>query len=147
MIGRRKTKGSVCNKCNARLPHGARRCMKCGAKIFVVEEVDPAEAARQDRARLLRKYNLSKMQKNILAAAVEGSKQITVLGNDTQAEGEVKSGEQRFYGDEAVAAVAALAGPGLIAPHGEDCFRLTSEGTNVVKTMQAEQKVEKVGKA
>ena len=54
------------------------------------------------------------------------------------AEGEVKSGDQRFYGDEAVAAVAALAGPGLIARHGEDCFRLTPDGKELVRTIQGE---------
>ena len=138
MIGRRKAKGAACNKCKARLPQGARRCMKCGAKIFVVQAVDPAEAERNARVRLLRKYDLSEMQKEILAAAMGGSKEITVCGNDSKAEGEVKSGDQRFYGDEAVAAVAALAGPGLIALHGEDCFRLTPDGTKLVKTIQAE---------
>ena len=138
MIGRRKVKGPACNRCKARLPEGAQRCMKCGAKVFVVQAVDPAEAARNERERLLRKYNLSEMQKNILAAAVSGSREIIVCGNDSNAEGEVKSGAQRFYGDEAVAAVAALAGPGLIEPHGEDCFRLTNNGTDLVKTMQAE---------
>lgn len=125
------------------MPQGSRRCLKCGAKIFVVQEVDPAEAARNERVRLLRRYNLTEVQKDILIASTGGSKEITVCGTDARAEGEVKSGDQRFYGDEAVAAVAALAGPGLIALHGEDCFRLTSEGTRLVKTIQAEP----VGKA
>ena len=138
MIGRGKAKGALCKKCRARLPQGGRRCLKCGAQIFVVQDVDPFEAARNERVRLLRKYNLSEMQKNILTAAGDGPKEITVCGTDNKAEGEVKSGEQRFYGDEAVAAVAALAGPGLIASDGEDCFRLTPDGTNLIKTIQAE---------
>lgn len=147
MIGRSKSNGSACNRCRARLPQGARRCLKCGAQVFVVQDVDSAEAARNERVRLLRKYNLSAMQKDILSAAAEGSKEITVCGTDSKAEGEVKSGDQRFYGDEAVAAVAALAGPGLIAPDGEDCFRLSPDGTKLVKTIQAEPAVEPVGDA
>ena len=138
MIGRRKVKGSACNRCRALLPQGARRCLKCGAQVFVVQEVDPAEAARNERERLLRKYNLSETQTNVLSAAAEDSKEITVCGTDSKAEGEVKSGNQRFYGDEAVAAVAALAGLGLIAPHSEDCFRLTPDGTKLLKTIRAE---------
>jgi len=121
--------------------------MKCGAMVFVVQELDPAEAARNERVRLLRKYKLTDTQKDILVASQGGSKQITVCGHDARAEGEVKSGDQRFYGDEAVAAVAALAGPGLIAAHGEDCFRLTPEGTRLVKAIQAEPEADKVREA
>ena len=107
-----------------------------------MQDVDPAEAARNERERLLRKYNLSEMQKNILAAAAAAAagakREITVLGNNRKAQSEVKSGDQRFYGNEAVEAIAALAGPGLISPHGEDCFRLTLEGAKLVATFQAE---------
>jgi len=120
--------------------------MKCGAQVFVVQDVDPAEVARNERERLVRKYNLSEVHKNILSAAAGGSKEIAVCGNDSKAEGEVKSGDQRFYGDEAVAAVAGLAGTGLISPHGEDCFRLTSDGIKLVETIQAET-AEAVGDA
>ena len=69
MVGRAKAKGSACKRCRARLPLGARRCMKCGAQVFVVQGVDLAEAARNERERLMRKYKLSEMQKRILSAA------------------------------------------------------------------------------
>ena len=71
MIGRKRAKGSACNRCKAGLPQGARRCLKCGAQVFVVQEVDPAEAARNERERLLRKYNLSETQTNVLSAATD----------------------------------------------------------------------------
>lgn len=137
MEGQRKAKGSICNRCKARLPVGARRCMKCGGQVFAVESVGPAEAARNERERLLRKYKLSEIQKRILSAAAK-AQEIFVCGNDESAEGEVKSGDERFYGDEAVAALAALAGPGLVSPHGEDCFRLTDDGTKLARTLQVE---------
>jgi len=138
MTGRPKAKGTSCSRCKARLPVGARRCMKCGAQVFVVQDVDPAEAARNARERLLRKYSLDAVQAEILGAALTGSREITVCGNDSKAEGEVKSGDTRFYGDEAVAGVAGLAGHGLIKPDGEDCFRLTDDGTHLAKTIQSE---------
>ena len=140
MAGRQKAKGSICKRCRARLPLGARRCMKCGAQVFAVERVGPAEAARNERERLLRKYKLSEIQKRILSAAAK-AQEIFVCGNDESAEGEVKSGDERFYGNEAVmalAALAGLAGPGLISPHGEDCYRLTDDGTKLALSLQAE---------
>jgi len=117
--------------------------MKCGAQVFVVQGVDLAEAARNERERLMRKYKLSEMQKRILSAAAT-AQMIFVCGNDAKAEGEVKSGDERFHGNEAVAAVAALAGPGLISPHGDDCFRLTQDGTKLAITLLAELATEPV---
>ncbi len=139
MAGRGKAKGTVCGRCKGRLPHGARRCLRCGAQVFVAREASPNEAARNERERLLRKYDLSETQKSILSAAAEvDAKEITVCGAEKGAEGEVKSGKQRFYGNEAVAALAGLAGPGLVSPHGEDRFTLTPEGLKLVETLKAE---------
>jgi len=129
------------------MPRGARRCMKCGAKVFFEQDVDPAEAARNERLRVVRKHGLSEMQKGILSAASGDAQEITVCGHDEKAEGEVNSGGQRFYGNEAVAAVAALAGSGLISRHGDDCFRLTAEGRKLARTLEAEPRAEPVGDA
>jgi len=111
--------------------------MQCGAQIFVVQTVDPADAARMDRERLLRKYKLNKIQLAILSAAAgaEGDQDIYVCGSGQRVVGEVKSGGKRFEGNEAVAAVAGLAGPGLISPHGDDCFRLTLSGARLAKSL------------
>jgi len=113
--------------------------MRCGALVSVKAKNDPKESARLDRERLLRKHNLSDMQKQILAAAVSGGDQIFVVGTNSGTEGEVKAGDQRFYGNEAVVAVATLVGPGLISPQGDDCFRLTSDGSRLAQTLEVKQ--------
>jgi hypothetical protein len=114
--------------------------MQCGAQVYVVQKDDPAEAARAERDRLLRKYKLSEVQTSILCAVARsegGGRDIFVCGGDQLVVGEVKAGGQRFEGNDAVVAVAGLAGPGLIAPHGEDCFRLTADGERLAKTLAA----------
>jgi hypothetical protein len=75
--------------------------------------------------------NLSDIQKQILMAAQQGQvgqKSIYVMGTQGAADGEVKSGNQRFFGNDAVAAVVALLAPGLIEPVAEDAFELTETG-------------------
>ena len=135
MTTRTRAAASTCSRCNAPLPGRARRCIRCGAQVFVAPEVDPQAEARVKRERLLRKYGLNEIQTAILAAASTGTRSIFVVGSDTVGEGEVKSGDQRFYGNDAVMAIAALAGPGLIAPQGDDCFRLTDAGERLVKAL------------
>jgi len=132
-----QSRAGRCKRCRAKIPGNARRCMQCGAQIFVAQTVDPADAVRMERERLLRKYKLNEIQMAILSAAAgaEDDQDIYVCGRGQQVDGEVKSGGKRFEGNEAVAAVAGLAGPGLISPHGEDCFRLTSDGTRLAKSL------------
>lgn len=137
MTVRRKT-GSACGKCQTPMPTGARRCMKCGAQIFAAEQLSPAEALRAKRDRILRKYDLTDVQKEILTAAGKGSKEIAVCGTNQQDEGEIKAGDQRFYGNEAVATVAAFVAARLIEPNGEDCFRLTAEGERLIGVLNGE---------
>lgn len=134
----RRKQGTACTKCSAALPPGARRCMKCGAKVFVAEAVSPAEQLRQKRDRILKKYNLSDVQRNILFAAGAGSREIVVCATDQRNEGEVKAGDQRFYGNDAVAAVAAFVAARLIEPKGEDCFRLTADGDKLIRVINGE---------
>ncbi len=112
--------------------------MKCGAKIFVADEVAPAEELRIKRERILRKYNLTDTQKDILFAAGKGSKEIVVCGTDQQNEGEIKAGDQRFYGNDAVATVAVFVASRLIEPTGEDRFRLTADGVKLIRVFKGE---------
>ncbi len=134
----RRKKGSACTKCNTPMPPGAGRCMKCGAKVFVAEQVSPAEQLRQKRERILRKYNLTDVQKDILFAAGKGSKEIVVCGMDRQNEGEIKAGDQRFYGNDAVATVAAFVASRLIEPKGGASFRLTGDGERLIRVIDGE---------
>ena len=134
----KRVRPGACKRCLAPLARDARRCSSCGAQVFVTVRSDPQVTASKERERLLRKYALSEIQQQILTAAMAAGDEIFVVGKGKLEEGEVKSGDQRFYGDEAVMAVAALAGPGLISSQGEDCFRLTPDGTRVAKTLQTE---------
>ncbi|MDH3628914.1 MAG: hypothetical protein OEV00_10170 [Acidobacteriota bacterium] len=72
-------------------------------------------------------YDLDDVQKEILAAAARGNT-IYVYGGEGSIEGEVKAGDERFYGNEAVAAVAKLVEPGLLEKTDDDCFELTDDG-------------------
>ena len=88
----------------------------------------------------MRLYDLSEIQTEILLAA--DGREILVLGNQQREEGEVKAGDHRFEGNEAVAAVAGLAGLKLISPEGEDSFRLTAAGTKLAQTLDSRPAVE-----
>jgi hypothetical protein len=114
------------------------RCMQCGNRVVREERMDPAQAAAAKRDRLVRRYGLSEMQREILLAAADARADIFVCGSDGKTEGEVKAGVQRFYGDEAVVAIAALAAPGLIAPHGEDRFELTKSAQELIDALRGD---------
>jgi len=79
-------------------------------------------------------YDLSEIQQRILTAAREGAS-IFVYRLPGPDEGEVKSGRERFFGDEAVAALATLVAPGLVAETGEDSFALTDAGQKLVESL------------
>lgn len=130
---------SRCKRCRAIISGTAKRCMKCGALLFVAPTFNEEESARLERERLVRKYKLNEIQKQILAAAIgdDQTLDIFVLGCGGKLDGEVKSGVTRFQGNDAVAAVAALAAPGLISPYGADCFRLTADGAKLARTLAA----------
>ena len=125
-----------CKRCRATMAAKAVRCMQCGNRVVREERVDPAQAAAAKLDRLVRRYRLSDMQKEIILAASDAHADIFVCGSDGKTEGEVKAGLQRFYGDEAVVAIAGLAAPGLIAPHGEDRFELTKSGLELIAALR-----------
>ena len=78
------------------------------------------------------------MQQEILLAAWRRNRgPIYVCGKNGGAEGEVKSGDERFYGNEAVVAIAGLIAPGLIVGVGDDCFTLTDDGARLAVMLNA----------
>ena len=87
---------------------------------------DPAESPPQ--------YDLTEMQKRILSAARKGDP-IFVYRLPGPQEGEVKSGGERFFGNEAVTAVATLIAPGLVAAVEADCFELTALGQQLAESL------------
>ena len=158
---RRAVPGPRCQQCRAALPAGSARCLKCGNRtkpgargrvLSAANRLEPQlplvtapRAARNPTP----SPELSEIQREILIAAQQGSvgmKSIYVMGTKKgDADGEVKSGNQRFFGNEAVAAVVALLGPGLIEPIAEDAFELTETGlhsaVNLVMARQFDRAV------
>jgi hypothetical protein len=78
--------------------------------------------------------DLTEIQRRILSAAQDGGT-IYVYRLPGPQEGEVKSGRERFFGDEAVAAVATMIAPGLLTATGEDRFELTSAGLRLASSL------------
>lgn len=79
-------------------------------------------------------YDLSEIQRRILSAAQEGGS-IFVYRLPGPGEGEVKSGTERFFGDDAVTALATLIAPGLVAETGDDRFELTHAGLQLAASL------------
>ena len=138
---RRKRSGAAaraCPRCRQPVRASAPRCPGCGNRLFMESAAtapptiesqmrsDPPEPAPQ--------YDLTEIQRRILGAAHEDGT-IFVYRQPGPIEGEVKSGRERFFGDEAVTAVATLIAPGLIAAAGDDCFELTHAGLRLVASL------------
>lgn len=122
-----------CPRCDRRLPPRLRRCLACGARIHVEEPVEP-KAQEEPRAA----QAFTEMQREILLASWRKNRgPIYVCGTSRSAEGEVKSGGQRFYGNDALVAIAGLAAPGLIVNVGDDCFTLTDDGARLAVRLAA----------
>ncbi len=100
---------------------GLSRCRRCGARVPV--------AAHPGRG-----HGLNDLQKRILLAAIEGGNGDTAihvlwpLGAET---GEIKAGDKRLGGREAVDAVQALFSSGYLARHEDTSFRLTRSGRSL----------------
>jgi hypothetical protein len=115
----------------------APRCPGCGNRLFLQSEATPIQleippqTAAEDP---VPHYDLSEIQQRILAAARTGGA-IFVYRLPGPNEGEVKSGEERFFGDEAVTALATLIAPGLVAESGEDRFELTHAGQQLAASL------------
>jgi hypothetical protein len=113
-----------------------RRCLNCGTRIHVEE---PAESGAQEEPRATQavvapdiERGFTEIQRQILLASWRRNRgPIYVCGTSRSAEGEVKSGGQRFYGNDALVAIAGLVAPGLIVDVGDDCFTLTDDGARL----------------
>ena len=137
---RKRSRAAVhaCPRCRQPVRASAPRCPGCGNRLFMESAATAPPAIesqlRSDPPEPVPQYDLTKIQKRILGAAHEEGT-IFVYREPGPAEGEVKSGTERFYGDDAVTAVATLIAPGLIAAAGEDCFELTHAGLRLVESL------------
>ena len=132
---RRKRSNEVtrkCPRCRVQVSASAPRCLGCGNRMFVASDDAPIELELPKRPES--EYNLSEIQRRILSAAQEGGS-IFVYRLPGPGEGEVKSGTERFFGDDAVTALATLIAPGLVAETGDDRFELTHAGLQLAAAL------------
>ena len=135
-----------CPKCNRHLPPPLRRCFNCGARIYVEKPV-AAENAKPAVAESspVERGELSEIQREILLCSWRQNRgPIYICGTDHVTEGEVKSGEQRFYGNDAVVAIAGLLAPGLIVTVGDGCFTLTDDGARLAVRLASRPDVQEL---
>ena len=146
-----------CNRCHARVATNSVRCFACGARVTqsVAKHsnaidlpaggpgkkkastswlVEPATKAVVKKKNWF-EYDLNDLQKQILAAAAKGIV-IFVYGGDGKTEGEVKAGAERFYGNDAVEAVARLVEPGLLKKSEDDSYELTDDGACLAASLK-----------
>ncbi len=121
-----------CPRCRVQVSASAPRCLGCGNRMFVASDDAPIELELPKRPES--EYNLSEIQRRILSAAQEGGS-IFVYRLPGPGEGEVKSGTERFFGDDAVTALATLIAPGLVAETGDDRFELTHAGLQLAAAL------------
>lgn len=123
-----------CPRCRVPVRESAPRCPSCGNRQFAVSADAPIKLDLPEPSLSVPKYDLSEIQKRILSAAHEDGT-IFVYRLPGPGEGEVKSGTERFFGDDAVTAVATLIAPGLVAANGEDRFDLTHAGLQIAASL------------
>jgi hypothetical protein len=128
---------SACPRCRVPVRASAPRCPGCGNRLFVGSAAAPIKLelpVQPDLPRPEPDYDLSEIQRRILSAAHEGGS-IFVYRLPGPGEGEVKSGTERFFGDDAVTALATLIAPGLVAETGDDRFELTHAGLQLAASL------------
>lgn len=136
-----------CPRCKKPSKPDSRRCLHCGGRIHV----EPAAAGSPAAPELRRKtdpgvnfgpepkYDLSETQKQILLGALGDQYDpgpVLVYSEPGPAEGEVKAGDCRLYGDDAVVAVAELVAFGLLVLSGKDRFDLTDQACRLARSLR-----------
>ncbi len=112
----------LCETCAGRVVEGISRCPHCGNQVAAPEFDPRGEPTGRE---------LSALEKRILIAAVKapgGSYIIHVLPTSDRIEGEIKAGDERLCGIEAVEAVEALHRAGYVEREHDCSVRLTDDG-------------------
>lgn len=117
----------TCDRCARPVLAGSARCIHCGNRLAAPPEPGPTKGPR-----------LTGVEREILMATITAERElrrIFVLDNEGPHEGEIKAGNQRLYGSDAVAAVERLMRDGYVFPVEEACFALTREGVRVATNL------------
>ena len=141
-----------CPKCTRPSQPNSRRCLHCGGRIHG----EAAAASSPESPELRRKtdpggggfgpepkFDLSDAQRQILLGALGDQydpNPVFVYGEPGPAEGEVKAGECRLYGDDAVVAIAELVSFGLLVLAGKDRFDLTDQASRLARSLRFRSK-------
>ncbi len=119
----------VCETCGGRVSDGVVRCPLCGNQVACPDAPGVADSARR---------SLSEIEKRILIAAVKGPDGcyiIHVLPTSDRVEGEIKAGNQRLYGQKAIAAVEALQHSGYVERGQDQTLKLTDQGQKLAAAL------------
>lgn len=134
-----------CPRCHCRVRHGLPRCPSCGQRMAAQDlathgaaESDTQPATGGTTRDGFTSYVLDELQRQILAAATAQGQPspIFVLAAAGSGEGEVKAGEQRLFGNVAVAALIGLTSEGLVTETEDARFELTEAGKRVGDFLQ-----------
>jgi hypothetical protein len=136
-----------CSRCAKRIKSDANRCPHCGARVGTFANASRPSLAAGKVANgsqgldVLRREvelrdqagQLSELQKQILLAAYSGGEDhlVHVMRAEGPRAGEIKAGQERIYGDEAVEAVELMYFRGFFARHGDLAFELTHDGRHL----------------
>ncbi len=113
--------GPPCEQCGAANRHNARRCMQCGLRLAFA---DPGQTGSI----------LSELEEQILIAATELDRdRIYSIPSVGDAKGELKAGNIRIYGEEALRALESLVGNGLVEPETEGSHVVTAYGKHALR--------------
>lgn len=115
---------ATCARCGVRLRPNSVRCVQCGARAAGAPAPETTRSARTQGV-----GHREAVEAELLVAAVTtGDGSLVVSPPHGQDQGEIKAGERRFYGTDAMSAVETLFRAGSIESTGPDRFGVTRPG-------------------
>jgi len=137
------SKHKRCRNCKALLPPAAFRCAACGARLLQKQGSAAAEAGAAEAvdpegstASAASTPKIGDLERRILnSAAADNTKRIVTLDASGVGTGEVKAGNDRYEGNDALEAIRVLLRSGYIAEWGDGTYAITPEGQTLVASL------------